>query len=533
MQKLLKHNQFLSNLILEQIESGELPFKLSYRLNVLLQKINHKISDKLISSNNNDLSSKFTLIDYDDNDIDMFTYATSSKIIEFITQKTLSDEISMNINYFHRSSDIGLDNLIWKQNRTPIRIGRFINKLYPNTFVNAGKPGEDIESFTDALKTERTKDMGIFRIVEGEDIVKYYNVNMYESNGNGSSLYGSCMSYSKCSPYIGFYAKNKGVKLVILMSENEEDKIIGRALLWDIIEIDGEEVDRKFMDRIYVIKSQEMGKFKELARKNNWLYKKTQDMWSDTEIVDPKDSSTKHRTIVINNIESHNSYPYMDTLKYYSIDDGFLSNSKNIEHNCILESTDGGFYDINDETYYVYSIYHNGVINTNDMIWSDTENRYIATDESVYSNDLSEWVSMEYAEENWTYSEKEDDWFDNNNIVYITSEDCHVSQNYADQHYIESSYDYEWYSHEDGLPSEKWGIVPIENSIRVITSDDINLDELNDEDDDFDNSSIIDNRWKKDGTYFTIYDPIRKREWNFDILLINSPIIEKIKKGVV
>jgi hypothetical protein len=530
MQRLLRHNDFLSNLILEQIESGELPFRLSNRLIKLLSKINHTITDKLLYDNGL-TSSKFTLVDYDDNDADKFIFANSPKVIEYITQKTLTDEQQPNLDFFNRNTDIGTTNSIWHQNRTPIRIGRFINKLYPNTFVNAGKPGEDIESFTEAVRTERTKEMGIFKIVEGEDIVKYYRQDSYEKGGNGSSLYSSCMSHDYCSPYISFYSKNtEQVKLVILMGD--DDKIIGRALLWNVNEINEEEVDRKFLDRIYTIKAQDIGKFKELARKNNWLYKSTQDMWAETTITDPKTDKTDKIRIKVYNIKEHNAYPYMDTLKYFNTDYDFLTNNHNDEHNYMLESTDGGYTDYDGEEW-VYSTYHKSVINTDDMVWSDTESRWLSNNETVYSKNLSEYVSNKYATENWTYCKKEDDWFDNGDVIYIESEDCYVSQEYADDNYFQSSYDYNYYSHSDGVPSEKWDMIPIDKNVRVILDDTINLDEFIDEDNDFDTDSYVDNRWVKDGTYFTIYDPIRKREWNFDISLKDSPIIEKIKKGVI
>ena len=49
------------------------------------------------------------------------------------------------------------------------------------------------------------------------------------------------------------------------MNAEGQPYIKGEYLLWDINEIDGAKVDRKFLDRIYVIKSQDFGKFKELA----------------------------------------------------------------------------------------------------------------------------------------------------------------------------------------------------------------------------------------------------------------------------
>ena len=44
------------------------------------------------------------------------------------------------------------------------------------------------------------------------------------------------------------------VNMLILKNPNDDSKIIGRALLWNINMLDGENVERIYMDRIYYIK---------------------------------------------------------------------------------------------------------------------------------------------------------------------------------------------------------------------------------------------------------------------------------------
>lgn len=273
MENIKNYNTFILDMILEQINHGELPFKLTERLIELLHKIDHKISDKLMEDDHDDRSAKFTLIDYDDDDEDMFTFATSAKILDTIKVKTISQDQDTNMDMFYEliSNSKGK---IWNDNRSKIKIGKLINKLYPNTYVNAGRPGEDIESFVNAIKAERTKKMGNFKIVSGKDVVKYYYKKNYEKGSDRSTLGNSCMAGKECQPYIGFYAVNEDkVKLVILMS-SQGDTIRGRALLWSLDKLDGERTNRKYMDRIYVIKQHDVEKFKDLATSNGWLYKK-------------------------------------------------------------------------------------------------------------------------------------------------------------------------------------------------------------------------------------------------------------------
>lgn len=529
MEKIKEFNNFLSELILEQINHGELPFRLSERLIKLLYNINHKISLKLLKDNMEDTSSKFTLVDYDDDDIDMFTFTNSTKILDFIKLRKIDSGISIDdINFFDKLIDDKY-NKIWKENRSKIKIGRFINKLYPNTYVNAGKPGEDIESFINEIKSERTKTLKNIKVVEDKDVIKYYYIGNYEKNGQGSNLWNSCMSGKESQPYIGFYPHNN-VKLVILMS-SQGDVIRGRALLWDIDEINGEKVNRKFMDRVYTIKQYDVQKFIDLAEKNQWLYKETQDMWNDTNIIDTKDGSSKIRSMVINNIKEYKAYPYMDTMKYFDISKGRLSNDSHLSYDVVLESSEGG-YNSNDNKEWVYDVNTDKLRNINELIWSDAEYKYLDPDISIFSMYSDEWASKEYAEKNWVFSKREDDWIPKDDAVYIKTIKDYVSDNYAEENYMKCGFDKEWYEHDDGVPSNMWGIVPHDKIVVVIESEDINLDGYNESSlEDLDVEDEIDVRYKGDKTYFTIYCEKEDKNYHLDNKLKGSTFAKQLKKG--
>ena len=102
-----------------------------------------------------------------------------------------------------------------------------------------------IKKFNNAVKSKRENIFKDFKIVKDEDIRKYYLYESYESDNH--TLGGSCMRYEKCQKYLDIYVKNPEVcQLLILKSDDDKDKIKGRALIWKLT--NGE----YYMDRIYL-----------------------------------------------------------------------------------------------------------------------------------------------------------------------------------------------------------------------------------------------------------------------------------------
>ena len=530
MNKIKPFNDFLSDLILEKIGQGELPIKLSKRLYSLLSEIDHEISEKLIEDDDNGTSSKFTLIDLDDKQIDMFTYATSPKIEEYVIKNTNTEDIEKNLKYYKGHAEVRSE--MWSVNRSPIKIGKFINKLYPDTYVNAGKPGEDIESFVNAIKSEREKKDGNFKIVTGQDIVKYYDIKNYDK-GSYSALHNSCMAYSHCSDFIEFYAKNNA-ELVVLMGDG--DKIKGRAILWTITRMGGEKVDRKFMDRIYTIQSHDVSKFTNLAQQNDWLYKNNQDMYADTHIVDPMDGSSETRSMKIKGIKQHKAYPYMDTMKYFNLRDGFLTNDDDNAGSeyVVLESADGGYID-GDNGEFQYDEFSGEFVSEGDMVWLDNEERHMHIDHAIHSEYENEYASPEYAREHWKYSELEEDWIPEDDAIYISSRKQWVSENYAEQNLNLCDYDDEYYTPQESLDSDAYNYVPKKKAVFVITDKSMDLEDyllLNTTNYNKYVGNEIDVRYKDDKSYFTVVVK-NSRYYYLDLKFKGSDYVKQIKKGVI
>ena len=81
----------------------------------------------------------------------------------------------------------------------------------------------------------------VFKIVSGEDIIKYYKSNSYM---NIKELTSSCMADK---PDNFFYIYKDNCKMLILLNE-QENKIYGRAILWEA-KLNSEDI--LFMDRVH------------------------------------------------------------------------------------------------------------------------------------------------------------------------------------------------------------------------------------------------------------------------------------------
>ena len=93
---------------------------------------------------------------------------------------------------------------------------------------------------------------------------------------------------NKCRTIFNIYIKNPDVcRLVIL---REDDKILGRALVWKLVSIRsgvGEKFEgvEYFMDRQYTIKDSDVNKFRNFAKEQGWIYKTNNNHHSFTNIT--------------------------------------------------------------------------------------------------------------------------------------------------------------------------------------------------------------------------------------------------------
>jgi hypothetical protein len=265
------------------------PLILSNRFIRILKIINDDISLKILNLAKNREKFKESFIDVTDT-VDMITLISSDKVNKMIEEK---------------DSDI-LKNCWSHDNRNTKKIGRFVFSLFGESVSNTA-----IENFVNEYKsiihsiTLRRN----FRIVEGEEIRKWYLSSNYTIGGG--NLKNSCMRHAYCQRFFDIYTLNPDkIKLLILLDETKE-KILGRALLWFLDRPDG----AIFMDRVYFSSDFILNVFINHAIKNRWYYK-FESMDNIYQVV--YDNKVVRLTMVTKvKKEEYSSFPFIDNLAFY------------------------------------------------------------------------------------------------------------------------------------------------------------------------------------------------------------------------
>ncbi len=225
-----------------------LPFQFSIQFEEIMWEIvndsyiGSSIAEKILKFRNQPFN--LTLVDITDG-IDNVSFTSSIKL----SQLNISDSNIKQVNLDSYKS-------LYFENRTTIKIGRFVKKLFGNEFSD-----KEIEEFVNKYKAITTKKLLKFEITE--DFIRGYSSKnyTYEGSNNYNPLLNSCMNDEKS--LLDFY-KLLPVKLLLLL--NEEGHIFGRSIIW-------ETDNGTFMDRIYTALGHDYYKFIDYAKKNNIIYK--------------------------------------------------------------------------------------------------------------------------------------------------------------------------------------------------------------------------------------------------------------------
>jgi len=460
MKKVKDFNDFLIDLIFEDnAPKGhgvtELPFVISDKLRKMLQSINHIIATRILELDKSRKEEKVTFVDLDEEKDNYFSLVNSNKAYDNILNqyshqvKNLDKEqAAKSMVTITPGPDTYLQDF-WTKNRSSIRIGSFINKVFPKEFISGGKPGEDIESFVQAIVAKRQKiqePKERFKLVEGDDIITYYDESMYDIKDedddiiDSAPLQKSCMRHSGCASYIEFYAENN-VKLLILFSdvEGREELIVGRALVWELAQPSG----RTFMDRIYYRYESDMAMFKQYADSKGWLYKSSQNMEATTPIVDPLRHGhistmllkTKRGFVEANS----RKYPYIDTMKWFYIDYGYLSNiepTNNDEKVYKLTDTGGEYEEVFPEEQGTYIDFYGEWFDEDDITYCELGSDWRTNADAIYIEQYGQYATERWLERNMEWSDYEDrylrtddaiwsnyhnDYIDGNNLISMST----------------------------------------------------------------------------------------------------------------
>ena len=193
---------------------------------------------------------------------------------------------------------------------------------------------KDIEQFVNLYKSTVDKlndKFSYFEIVSGSDIAYWYNHRNYFVRSG--TLGNSCMS-NVPGRYLEIYTANPNqCSLVIFKSQDDTEKIVGRALLWTLP--DG----KKFVDRIYVINDSDVQLFRDYAKENGWYSKYYNNSGADTKAYSPEGGTVDLNLRITLDKKDYDNFPYLDTLKYFTPGSGILDP---YDGEYLLEDTGGG-----------------------------------------------------------------------------------------------------------------------------------------------------------------------------------------------
>lgn len=456
MNKVRSYDDYMCDIILESLD--EYRFIISPELRRLIKSINHPISKSLSEDCYNEIPNKFTFIDVVPNENDKWSFVISSKFIsDSISAYTSSTGYQYDPNKTMLYSVIDFvnrDNKIIDKIRSKIKIGRLIQKIYPNRFPLNGKPGEDIESFVKDYMSLLETDEKNTKIVKGNDIINWYEYTKYH-DGSGT-LQSSCMRYTQCGEYLEFYANNPDkVQMVILLDDEDKD-LRSRALLWKLDKINDESTDRYFMDRIYYTQDKDLFKMINYARKNNFLYKKNQNSSSDDLIMDPSNGVLNDVKMIVsdmNYVLPSLKFPFLDTLYYYNPFDKVLTNYHFNRNYVELGATNG-------RTTIYWSTRYNEVLikNSPDLVYSAYNDDYLKKEDAVeiygdgykpksYVDKKDNVVKCKYNQKNYLI----------NDCEYVDRYDDYIPRWILKDHFRYSDFYDEWLSYDDAVYSEHMG----------------------------------------------------------------------------
>jgi hypothetical protein len=358
--------RFLSNyldFIFESVAKQEMRLYYSDDFRNMLRKIQPKssIAQALLSSeDSNQMLDIYTLIDITDKN-DTISLVQVNRITR--GNPDLGETLPYNIRDKKRGSDF------WSKARTEMKIGRWTTRVF--TEVHKSElPASKIEEFVNLYKSAIDGvDITKFELVNGEDIKKWYLDVNYESRRG--QLGNSCMRYNSCQDFFDIYIKNTEVcQLLILKSDDDKDKITGRALIWKLTS------DDYYMDRIYTINDSDKLLFQDYARINK--------------IENSYNGNSKSKLEVKLGDHTYEKYPYMDTFVVYNPTTKTLRDDEDLwpgQGYIKVQNTNGGF-------------------EAEDAVYSEWHGEYISRDNAIYCENVGDWLDKDEAR----YLEYKNEW---------------------------------------------------------------------------------------------------------------------------
>jgi len=201
----------------------------------------------------------------------------------------------------------------------------------------------DYEEFVNLYKSEFIVVSNEFKLIKGDEISYYYDVYNH-AYGDKGQLGSSCMRYTKCQEYFSIYQKNPEV-CQLLAYVNQDNKVLGRALVWKLEKkVDGCPAEY-FMDRVYCGNDSDMIKFKNYAKEKGWVMKDRNNSGIVESLFFNYNGTVilSHIIVQLKDFRFEN-YPFVDTVSYLHLGNGKLHNIKG-KNTVELTDTGGEIYD--------------------------------------------------------------------------------------------------------------------------------------------------------------------------------------------
>ena len=192
---------------------------------------------------------------------------------------------------------------------------------------------KDFEIFANRLRAQDATSYGEFTIVEGDELLKWYNGENYKS-GQGS-LSSSCMRYPYCRDYLKIYADHPTHIKMLCFIDPKDDLLLARALLWYTDQ-------GVLLDRIYG-SDVSVEILRDYAVEQGWYRRERNSYESPTMFLDPQGNQVRICTNIPLDKVRYSYYPYVDTFKYLNFDRKCLSNSSRRNHTITLNNAGGQF----------------------------------------------------------------------------------------------------------------------------------------------------------------------------------------------
>lgn len=306
----------------------KIPFFISQRLKGVLSKLDSPIAKKILSIDKSMYPYDETTELYDFSYLDCEPVKDKEDKVTFLPAAKAFD-----VPGYLPDSKIPCGDCFKAKGRQEMGVGRIVNRLFPDTYTQ-----KQIEDFINDFKAELKKALVNLKLAEGEEIRYWYLDSRYADQHKGD-VNNSCMKGAKAQPYFDIYCNNpEKCKLLVLL--NDDNKLMGRALVWFGLR---KPTGKIYMDRIYTINDADKKLYTDYAVQNGWLHKNKQVM-HDASYIENGKLVYSSVAIQLKPVE-YKQYPSLDTFGYYTPSTGRLgSNAGNYvpgNPRYQLNSTDG------------------------------------------------------------------------------------------------------------------------------------------------------------------------------------------------